>query len=364
MEIPDELPQELVPPSARDRDTSVSLLKDIPKHDNSRPSSAGSGDAISRSKVRSFNDASVLSVGGRKDATVYKYTENDDGDSYYKSRRRLVDRRDVRVGNESSSQDLESMKRQLEGAAQALERATDESSQRTREDEELEREMEDLRYRAKRIQEGLKYVSRGPRSTAKDEERRKLERDLLHLMHERIPEVQKKMEDRERRREREKREWTKDRDRRNERFGRYDERSYDRERDYGRHDCDRDRERERSRDRDRVYDRDRDYDRDWPYSRNRERGRSWDREKDREHEREREHDRDRPRSPPAAARSPPPPPPTLVAPPAPAVPKPGALSVYQGAGSTARTYARVRCHYTFAKVARGGYFCGNVTGTI
>lgn len=61
-------------------------------------------EAISRSKVRSFNDSPTSVAGGREDATVV--TENDDGDSYYKSRRRHVDRRDVRVGNESLSQDF------------------------------------------------------------------------------------------------------------------------------------------------------------------------------------------------------------------------------------------------------------------
>ena len=72
MEIPDQLPPELVPPSARDLDTSVNLLKDFLKNDTSRPASATS-DVISHGKVRSFNDSSPVGAGGRKDATVYKY---------------------------------------------------------------------------------------------------------------------------------------------------------------------------------------------------------------------------------------------------------------------------------------------------
>lgn len=87
-------------------------------------------------------------------------------------------------------------------------------------------------------------------------------------MHERTREVQKKMEDRERRREREKREWTKYCYRRDVCFMPYDERSYDGDRDYGRHEYERNRARERrggDYDRDRDYDKDRDYDRDRPF---------------------------------------------------------------------------------------------------
>ena len=108
MEIPDQLPPELVPPSARGLDTSVNFLKDILKHDTSRPSSSGSGDAISRGKVRSFNDTAAAGAGGRKDGTVYKHSEDDDSGAYYQSRSRHIDRRNVRVGNESPGEDLES----------------------------------------------------------------------------------------------------------------------------------------------------------------------------------------------------------------------------------------------------------------
>ncbi|KAL5528859.1 hypothetical protein ACEPAG_4833 [Sanghuangporus baumii] len=306
MEVPDQLPPELVPPSARDLDASVDFLKKVLENDTSRSSSTDSGEVISRSKVRSFNDTSAPGAGGRKDATVYKHTDDVDNGSYYQSRSRHIDRRNVRVGNESPGEDLESMRRTLENTQKMLEKSTEESQNRTREDEELEREMDDLRYRVKRIQEDLEYVSRGPRSVAKDEERRKLERDLLHLMHERIPEVQRKQEDRERRCERERREWARERDRRNERFGRYDDRDSDRYEDgYSRGTY----ERERSRDRD--YDKDRDY---------RDRDRDWDRDRrDRDYDRDRDHDRDRPysrshdrpRSPPRAVRSPPPAPPPV-----------------------------------------------------
>ncbi|KAI0333129.1 hypothetical protein GY45DRAFT_1320068 [Cubamyces sp. BRFM 1775] len=319
-DIPDVLPPELVPPSRRDLEESVDVLKDILKNDTRARSPAGldSGPA-SRMRERSFY-SNAAGAGGRQDATVYKYKDDEaPAGGFYQPRSRHVDRAAVRTASEnaSPSADLDDMKRQLENTAKMLDRVADQNAQRTAEDDALEREMSDLKYRVKRVQEDLEYVSRGPRSVARDEERRKLERELLELMHEKLPDLERRIKDREERREREKREWARERDRRNERFGRYDDRDdryssrYDRDRDpydrprsaYDRDD--RDRERDSYRDRDRDYERDRDYDRDRPYSRNRDRDRDY----------------DRPRSPPTA-RSPPPPPPaptsTAARPPPPA----------------------------------------------
>ncbi|KAH9890504.1 hypothetical protein C8Q73DRAFT_651881 [Cubamyces lactineus] len=319
-DIPDVLPPELVPPSRRDLEESVDVLKDILKNDTRARSPAGldSGPA-SRMRERSFY-SNTAGAGGRQDATVYKYKDDEaPAGGFYQPRSRHVDRAAVRTASEnaSPSADLDDMKRQLENTAKMLDRVADQNAQRTAEDDALEREMSDLKYRVKRVQEDLEYVSRGPRSVARDEERRKLERELLELMHEKLPDLERRIKDREERREREKREWARERDRRNERFGRYDDRDdryssrYDRDRDpydrprsaYDRDD--RDRERDSYRDRDRDYERDRDYDRDRPYSRNRDRDRDY----------------DRPRSPPTT-RSPPPPPPaptsTAARPPPPA----------------------------------------------
>ncbi|CCM04566.1 uncharacterized protein FIBRA_06747 [Fibroporia radiculosa] len=302
-EVPDELPAELIPPSHRDLDTSVNLLKDILKNDTRARSPSSLDAPVSKLKERSFNSTSAPGAGGRQDATVYKYNDDSPPGGYYQPRSRHVDRSAVRTASESENPaaDLSEMKRQLENTAKMLDRASEENASRTAEDEALEREMADLRYRVNRVKDDLDYVSRGPRSTTKDEERRKLERELMKLMHERIPEVERKLQDREERRNREKREWARDRDRRNDRFGRYDDRD---DRYSSRHDDD-DRGRGYRRD---SYgreerDRDRDYDRERPYSRNR------DRDLDRSY--------DRPRSPPAA-RSPPPAPPS--------VPPPSAIS--------------------------------------
>ncbi|PPQ91776.1 hypothetical protein CVT25_000421 [Psilocybe cyanescens] len=340
MPVPDQLPQELIPPSVADLDSTVDRVKELLAND----SRSGSGNK------HSFNSKSAPAPESRRDAANYKHSDSEPIGGYYKPSNRHVNRSAVRSreDDDSPSADLSDMRRQLESTAQQLDRASEASANRTREDEELDQEMEDLKYRVKRVKDDLDYVGRGPKTPAKEEERRRLERDLLSLLHERIPEVERKIKARDERKEKEKRQWARDRDRANDRFGRYDRYSND---DYSRRDDDRDRDRPYSRgdnldrpysrggDRDRPYsrggdDRDRPYsrggdDRDRPYSRST----SYDdRGSYRERDRSRE-DRDRDRRDggydrPPAARSPPPPPPPVAPasairdpPAAPAVPK-------------------------------------------
>ncbi|TFY71306.1 hypothetical protein EVG20_g1705 [Dentipellis fragilis] len=297
-EIPDELPPELIPPSSKDLDNSVDFLKGLLKNDARSRTPSDLDMPISKLKERSFNSTGAYGAGGRQDATVYKHTDDEPAGGYYT--RRHVDRASVMTDRERASPagDLSDMKRQLENTAKMLDRAAEDSASRTAEDDALEREMSDLRYRVKRVQDDLEYVSHAPRSARNDDERRRLERELLSLMHERVPEVERKIEERETRKAREKREWERERDRRNDRFGRFDDRD-DYNRDY----------RSKSRNEGRYGD-DR-YDRDSNYSRNRDRDldRSYDRDP-RDRYRERDYDNDRARSP--RARSPPPPPRLLV----------------------------------------------------
>jgi actin cytoskeleton-regulatory complex protein PAN1 len=301
----------MVPPSARDLNSSVDIVKEILKNDTR---SASYKAPVSKMRERSFNSNGTPGAGGRQDATVYKHDETTPPPGgVYQPRSRHVDRSTVRVNSDDPADDLSVMKKQLENTARMLDRTTEENALRTREDEELERETDDLRYRIKRLQDDLDYVSRGPRSVSKDEERRKLERELLHLMHEKLPSLEKRIEENQVRKDREKRDQLRDRDLRNERFGRFSDRDDDRDRyrygdedgRYSRNSYDRDVSRDHSRnDRDRDYNH-RDYDR---YDKRDERGRGY--------------DSGRPRSPPAARSPPPPPPPaasttTLNVPPAP-----------------------------------------------
>ncbi|KAK0227784.1 hypothetical protein IW262DRAFT_1445704 [Armillaria fumosa] len=237
-EIPEQLPPELVPPSHRDLDSSVDFLKGVLKNETRSRSPSSIDSPVSRLKDRSFTGSSALDSG--RDATIYRHSDNESSGGVYQPRSRHINRDNVRSRNETGpSADLADM-----------------LDPRTAEDEALDREMEDLKYRVKRVGDDLDY------------ERRRLERELLSLMHERI-------KARDERKEREKRQWARDRDDTNRRFGRYDDKddSYSSSRRY-------------------------DDDRDRPYSRGSYR-RGY--EDDYGHRRDREYDR--PRTP-AAAPSP------------------------------------------------------------
>ena len=227
MPIPDQLPPELVPPSSRDLDNSVDLVKDLLKHETRSRSPSSLDAPISRLKNRSFNSSSP-SLDANRDATIYKHSDSEPPGGFYKPRSRHIDRDAVRSrdDDDSPTADLSDMKRRLANTAQMLERTAQAEASRTKEDEELDQEMDDLKYRVKRVQDDLDYNARPPRTSSKDEERRRLERELLSLMHERIPEVERKIKAREERKEREKREWARDRDRANDRHGRFDKGNY------------------------------------------------------------------------------------------------------------------------------------------
>ena len=76
-----------------------------------------------------------------------------------------------------------------------------------RESDQPNQEVEDLNYRITNLQHEFEDVSRGPRPQAKNERRRRLQRDLVKLEHEELPELERKLRDCEARREKEKREW-------------------------------------------------------------------------------------------------------------------------------------------------------------
>lgn len=277
------------------------MLKDILKNDTRARSPAGQDSGpISYQREHSLYSNSA-GAGGRKDATVYKFKDDEaPAGGFYQPRSRHVDRSAIRTTSETASPaaDLDDIKRELDNTSKMLDRVVEADASRTAEDDALAREMADLRARIRRVNDDLAQVSSGPRSAAKDEERRRLDRELMDLRHSKLPDLERRIEDREARREREKREWTRERDRRNERHGRYDDRDdrysssrYDRDRDYDRPRSAYDRDDRGRDDRDSYRDTDRDYDRDRPYSSNRDR------------------DYDRPRSPPAAREPAPPPPP-------------------------------------------------------
>ncbi|KAG6375732.1 hypothetical protein JVT61DRAFT_2578 [Boletus reticuloceps] len=309
-DIPDELPAELVPPSSRDLDTSVNFLKDILRNDTRARSPLGLDTQVSSLKNRSFTSSSTFTrQGGRQDATVYKHEDIEPPGGFYQPRNRHVDRSAIRSRADDASpatSDISSIKRQLLNTQKML----DDTVANERTSDALDRELDDVRHRITRLQDDLEYASKGPRTTAKDEERRRLERELVRLIHEEVPELEKKVEGREARREKEKREWARDRDGRNERSGRFGDDDSERYSPASRYREEAERPYSRGASR---YDRDdRDYDRDRPY-------RDGDRDRIRDGDRERDHDRQLS----TATRTPPPPPPPVSsssqsAPPAPA----------------------------------------------
>lgn len=251
-DMPAVLPAELVPASSKDLDSNVDFLKSLLRNDtNSRSTSTDPSYA----KTRSFNDASPAGGDRKKDGTVYKHDEDRELGKTYKSSSRHLDRSSVRTGKESASDDLAQIKRDLANTSSRLDDRLEERGRRDEEDELLDEEMDDLKRRVRRIKDDIEYVSSGRPTSQKDEERRKLERELLHIAHEKIPDVERRIEERDERKKREEREGVRARDRRNDRYGgRYEDEdrdrgyrgSYDRDdRDYR----DRDRNRDRSRDR-------------------------------------------------------------------------------------------------------------------
>ena len=81
-----------MPPSHRDLESSVDVLKDILKHDTRARSPAGpDAGPISYQRERSlYNNAT--GAGGRKDATVYKFKDETPAGGFYQPRSRHVDR--------------------------------------------------------------------------------------------------------------------------------------------------------------------------------------------------------------------------------------------------------------------------------
>jgi hypothetical protein len=232
----------------RDIDTTVSFMKDLLKH-----------EASSRSNTSSPAYGSAPPASGSRDATAYKH--DDSRPSGYKPSSRHLDRKPVRSSGEDSNADISDIKRQLANTSAMLDKSSNDYMRKTEEDEQLEQDVDDLKYRVKRIQDDIEYLTKGRRSADKDEERRKLERELLFLMHEKLPELERRQQQRDDEKRREERSGTRARDRRNDTHGRYrDDRDDDRDRDWlkGSYDRDRPRDdyrrdsRDRSRERDRY----------------------------------------------------------------------------------------------------------------
>lgn len=198
-ELPNELPPELVPTSSRDLSESVDFLKDLLKQDTSvRNATAlqlpepGSNKDSKYAETRSFYRNPVEREPVRKQSDAVAYKHNDSDSAGYRSRSRYLDRRQVRYEGQSAAEDLGEMRRQLERTQRMLENTQLDDE----EDHELDREMEDVRYQIRRLQDDIEYYNRREGSHA-NEQRRKAERTLMQLLHERLPSLEKRIERRQ-----------------------------------------------------------------------------------------------------------------------------------------------------------------------
>ncbi|WFD02519.1 hypothetical protein MOBT1_001202 [Malassezia obtusa] len=198
-EVPNELPPELVPTSSRDLSESVDFLKDLLKQDTSVRSATalnlpnpGSNKDTKYAETRSFyrNPVEREPETRQSDAVAYKHTDSDSAG--YRSRSRYLDRRQVRFDGQSAAEDLGEMRRQLERTQRML----DNTQLNDEEERELDREMEDVRYSIRRLQDDIEYYNRREGAHA-GEQRRKAERTLMQLLHERLPALEKRLERRQ-----------------------------------------------------------------------------------------------------------------------------------------------------------------------
>ncbi|SCV70541.1 BQ2448_1935 [Microbotryum intermedium] len=220
--IPQTLPPEMAPPSARDLDDSVGFLTNLLKNDTNQRSTNQDIDVGpgSMAKARSLHD--VAPRRDRKDATVFR-NDDDEARTVYKSSARHLNRDQVRSRSEteSPSSDLDDIKIRLRTTRSTLERSRDQDD----EDEDLKDELRNMKRRIQRVQDDIDYNLRsGRRTPAKDDERRKLERELLRLEHEELPELERRIKEKERNKKRDQRKYALERDFRNNDLDRYGDR--------------------------------------------------------------------------------------------------------------------------------------------
>ncbi|KAK4702019.1 hypothetical protein P7C70_g4201, partial [Phenoliferia sp. Uapishka_3] len=209
--IPPVLPEEMKPPSARDLNDSVGFLQNLLKNDNHSRSTNLDGGLDSRAKARTLHGTAAAP--NRKDATVYRH--DDGADTVYKSKSRHIDRDAVTYsgsGRGTPTSELEQLKRDLNKGKSLVEQSRGGDD----EEDDLKDELRSLKRKIQRLNDDLEdNIRSGRRTAAKDDERRKFERELLRLEHEDLPALQRKLEDKERDKRRDTQKYALERDSRN-----------------------------------------------------------------------------------------------------------------------------------------------------
>ena len=114
-----------MPPSHRDLDTSVVLVKNLLQNEPSRARSSSQlrvDEQVSSLLNYSLFSSSAPGAGGRQDSTVYMHTDEELVGSYYTPRSRHLHRSTVRTSSDHDypAPDLIDMKRQPENTARTL----------------------------------------------------------------------------------------------------------------------------------------------------------------------------------------------------------------------------------------------------
>ena len=199
--IPNQLPPELVPPSARNLSESLGTIKNLLHQESDYRKNTGASllpqkTGVSYLKSHSFK-SSPGAFGSRKDATVFK--NNDDEVSYRSSaRRRAVTpspRADSPASTSNSYDDLtlEQLRKKVKEKQVLLDAMDFQDEKQAEEDELLDlrdrREAEDLYRRIRRIQEEIdNHPDSWMMTGDSDAERRALKRQLQNLL-DKIPQL-------------------------------------------------------------------------------------------------------------------------------------------------------------------------------
>jgi hypothetical protein len=203
--VPNQLPAELIPPSARNINDSIGTMKNLLSRDAQERKSTGAflqpqKTGVSYLKSRSFRGGNdVTNNGTRKDATVFK--NNDDDVGYRSSARRRVGqdgRSSSPALSDSSSMNademsLDQLKKAIREKQVLLDAMDFEDEGHAEQEDALDRkdrkESEELFRRIRRIQEDIDaHPGSAFKTGDSDAERRALQRQLRGLQ-DRLPEL-------------------------------------------------------------------------------------------------------------------------------------------------------------------------------
>ena len=199
--IPNQLPPELVPPSARNISESIGTIKNMLHQESEFRKNSGAAllpqkTGVSYLKGHSFRGNAGGLGGGRKDATVFK--NNDDEVGYRSSARRRLGNGSPRPDSPSSvtSNDdltLDQLRKKIKEKQVLLDAMDFKDERHTEEDDILDRrdrrEAEELYRRIRRIQEDIDaHPEAAFVGGDSDAERRALKRQLQNLT-DKVPEL-------------------------------------------------------------------------------------------------------------------------------------------------------------------------------